>query len=440
MNHSDIHRRFLKNASMIVGSRMVFGLLNLGTNAIILRIFGAADLGMVMLLIAYIRLFAEVVKFQSWQAVLRFGTLMLEEGEHDRLRRLIGLTFAVDFVSMLLAIVVSILLIPIAAEWFGWNDQVTDMAPWFMILIVFVTNATSNGVLRLFDRVEILALQHGLNAVIRFVLVLLAVFFGGTVKHLALAWFVAFVISGLTTIVFCAIELRRRDLQPILWVGWRRANTLFPGIWRFLMMSNLISAGPLFVNHVTTLLVGAQLGAAQAAALQIARQLSTGISRPTRLLGPLLLPDYSRLTGRGDWAGFRSLLVQQIRMTAVFVLAVGIVLFSILPFLVSRLFGPEMLDHIWLFRLLIITSLVNILGFSLQHALFSANKGGTALLIQFAAILVYAVIMLSGLWVIGLNAVGLGMVGFAVTSRGLTLVIGRKLLNKRIKRREPHED
>jgi len=436
VNHSDIHRRFLKNASMIVGSRTVFGLLNLGTNAIILRVFGAADLGMVMLLIAYIRMFAEVVKFQSWQAVLRFGTIMMENGEHDQLRRLVGLTFAVDFVSMLMAIAASILLIPTAAAWFGWNDQVTAMAPWFMILIVFVTNATSNGVLRLFDRVEILALQHGLNAVIRFALVLLVMFMGGAVKHLALAWFVAFVISGLTTIVFCAMELRKRDLRPILWVNWWRANTLFPGIWRFLIMSNLISAGPLFVNHVTTMLIGAQLGAAQAAVLQIARQLSSGISRPARLLGPLLLPDYSRLSGRGDWAGLRDLVVQQIKMTVVVVLAVGMIFFSILPFLVSLLFGPDMLDHIWLFRLLIITSLINIIGFSLQHAMFSANKGGTALLIQFVAILVYAVIMLSGLWVIGLNAVGFGMVGFAITSRGLTLMIGRRLLNKRIKRKE----
>lgn len=440
MSHRDIHRRFLHNASLIVGSRLVFGLLNLGTNTIILRVFGAADLGMVMLLIAYIRLFAEVVKFQSWQAVLRFGTIMLENGEHDRLRRLFGLTFGVDFVSMLLAIAVSILLIPNAATWFGWNDQVTAMAPWFMILIVFVTNATSNGVLRLFDRVEILALQHGLNAVIRLALVVLAVVMGGAVEHLALAWFAAFVISGTTTIVFCAIELRRRDLTPILRINWWRANALFPGIWHFLMMSNLISAGPLFVNHATTLLVGAQLGAAQAAVLQLARQLSSGISRPTRLLGPLLLPDYSRLSGRGDWTGLRDLVVQQIKMTAVFVLGAGVILFSILPFLVAQIFGSDMLEHIWLFRLLIIASLINILGFSLQHAMFSANKGGTALLIQLAAIVVYAVIMLGGLWVIGLNAVGFGTIGFALTSRGLTVVIGRKMLKKRIKRNKRRAD
>jgi O-antigen/teichoic acid export membrane protein len=434
MSHKDIHRRFLHNAGLIVGGRMTFGLMNLATNAIILRAFGAADLGMVMLLIAYIRLFGEVVKFESWQAVLRFGIIAQDRGEDNQLRRLIGLAFSVDAITMLLAVIASILLIPHAAVWFGWNDQITAIAPWFMILIVFVTNATPNGVLRLFDRVEIIALQHGTNAVIRFVLVLLVVMLGGSVLHLAWAWFVGFVISGAITMAVCAYELIKRDLRPLVSLRWRKTGRIFPGIWHFLLMSNLISSGPMLVTHVTTLFVGAELGAAQAAVLQLARQIATGISTPARLLGPLLLPDYSLLSGRGDWTGLRDLLVKQIRITAITVLGGGVILFAILPLLVEQLFGTELLAQIWLFRLLLLTALINTLGFSLHHAMFSANKGGTALLIQLAAMSVYFAVMFSGLGLIGLNAVGFAAIGFAIISRGLSLLIGRRLLKKRIKR------
>jgi O-antigen/teichoic acid export membrane protein len=434
MSDKDTHRSLLHNAGLIVGGRLTFGLMNLGTNAIILRAFGAADLGMVMLLIAYIRLFAEVVKFESWQAVLRFGVIARDKGEDNQLRRLIGLALGVDFVTMVLAIIASILLIPQAAVWFGWNDQITDIAPWFMILIIFVTNATPNGVLRLFDRVEIIALQHGLNAVIRLLLVLLAVMLGGAVQHLAWAWFTAFVISGLLPMIVCAYELVKRDLLPIISLNWRKSGRVFPGIWHFLLMSNLISSGPLIANHVTTLIVGAELGAAQAAVLNIARQIATGITAPTRLLGPLMLPDYSLLSGREDWTGLRDLLVKQIKITAITVLGGGVIMFAVLPILVEQLFGAEMLEHIWIFWLLLLTSLINTLGFSLHHAMFSANKGGTALLIQLAAITVYAIILFSLLWVIGLNAVGWAMIGFAITSRGLTVFVGRRLLKKRVKR------
>ncbi len=440
MSHKEIHRRFLHNAGLIVGGRMTFGLLNLGTNAIILHSFGAADLGMLMLLVAYIRLFAEVVKFESWQAVLRFGVIAQDRGEDNQLRRLIGLALSVDFVTMLLAIIASILLIPYAAGWFGWNDQITSVAPWFMILIVFVTNATPNGVLRLFDRVEIIALQHGINAMVRFVLVMGAVILGGSVLHLAWAWFIAFAISGSVTMLVCAYELIKRDLRPLISLRWRKTGRIFPGIWHFLMMSNLISSGPLLVTHVTTLFVGAQLGSAQAAVLNLARQIASGITTPARLLGPLMLPDYSRLSGRGDWTGLRDLLVQQLKITAIAALGGGVILFAVLPFVVDTLFGAEMLAHIWLFRLLLLTALINTLGFSLHHAMFSANKGGTALLTQIAAMTVYFTIMFSGIWVIGLNAVGLAMIGFAITARGLTFLIGRRLLKKRIKRSRLTDD
>jgi O-antigen/teichoic acid export membrane protein len=134
------------------------------------------------------------------------------------------------------------------------------------------------------------------------------------------------------------------------------------------------------------------------------------------------------------------MVVQQIKVAAIFVVVGGGILFAVLPIVVELAFGADLLAHIWLFRLLIMAALINILGFALHHAMFSANKGGTALLIQIAAMAVYAVIMLGGLWVIGLNAVGFGMIGFALVSRGLSVWIGRGLLKKRIKRSKLRED
>ncbi|PKP77399.1 MAG: hypothetical protein CVT81_09665 [Alphaproteobacteria bacterium HGW-Alphaproteobacteria-3] len=432
MIQRDIHRRFLANARLIVGSRVGFGVLNLVTNVIILHSFGAADLGMVMLLVAYVRVFSDVVKFESWQAVLRYGAIPAEDGDNERLRRLIGVTLTLDLLTVSGAICVAVLLVPYAAGWFGWNAEIAAIAPWFMIVILFVTNATPNGVLRLFDRVEILALQHGVNAVIRLSLVVLVTVFGDSVRDLALAWFAAFVLSAAIPMVVSARELTRRGLLPILTLRPVQAGLLFPGIWRFFLMSNLISTTPIAVTHLTTLVVGATFGGAQAAALQLARQLTSGASAPIKLLGPLLLPDYARLSGRGEWSMLRDVLVQQLRVTVVAVALVGGVLFAVLPLVVELAFGADMLAHIWLFRLLLLATLIQTVGFSLNHAMYSASKGGTALLIQLGAVIVYAAILAGSIGPLGLNAVGVATVAFALVLRGVTLVIGHRLLKKRI--------
>jgi len=431
---AEIYRRFLRNAGLVVGSRIVFGLLNLATTVLATRAFGLDVLGVVLLLHSYTRLFSEIVKFQSWQAVLRYGALLEEKGDRDGFRRLVGVTLMLDLVSFTLAIVAAVLLIPLAGPLLGWSGPVARFAPFYLLSIVFITHATPNGVLRLFDRVDLLAVQFASNAVLRFAGVGLAVLVGGSAGHLVLAWFVASVASGTIVIAAAIRELGRRDLAPRLFTGWRAAAREFPGIWRFLWMANLTSLPGLVLNHGTTLVVGAWSGAAAAAALSIARQLSTALARPARLLGPILFPDFARLAARDDWVLLRQILNRLLRVSLPVLVGLGGVLFALMPAIVGTLFGDELLGEMWLFRLLLVGALIRILGFALEPAFLSANKAGTSLLIQLAATLVYVMIAVPGLGPLGLTAIGLGMLGFHVAYLGLFLGLGRRLLRKRIRR------
>lgn len=434
MDLGELYRRFLKNAGMIIGSRVIFGLLNLGTNVLVARAFGLGELGVVLLLQSYARLFSEIVKFQSWQAVLRFGAILEEKADWPGFRRLIGFTLSIDLVSFAIAIGGAIAFIPWAQDWFDWPPEVAALAPLYMLSIIFITHATPNGVLRLFDRVDVVALQFASNAVLRFLGVVIAWAMGGGVLEIVIAWFVASVLSGVFVYTATIAELRRRRLMPRLTLRWRRDAAEFPGVWRYLWMSNLASAAPLVVNYGTVLVVGAQLGAASAAIFDIARQFAAALSRPTRLLGPLLFPEFSRLAARDDWVSIRRILKKQLALTGMALAVFAAVLFAVLPFAVEFLFGRELVDEIWLFNLLIAGSLLRVLGFALEPAFLSANKAGTLLVIQLIATAVFVAIALPLLGPMGLVAIGLGMLGFHVVYFALFMVIGRRLLKKRIRR------
>ena len=434
MDLTAIYRRFLRNAGLVVGSRVVFGLLNLATTVLVVRAFGLAELGAVLLLQSYARLFSEVVKFQSWQAVLRFGALLEDRGDRAGFRRLIGFTLTLDLVSFAVAIGAAIAMIPWVRVWFDWPDAVAAFAPVYLLSIVFITHATPNGILRLFDRVDLIALQFASNAVLRLAGVGVAVLLGGGVEHLVMAWFAASVLSGSAVIAGAVRELWRRGLAPRLRTGWGAAAREFPGIWRYLWLANLTSVAGLVVNYATVLVVGAQLGAAAAATFDIARQVSSAIARPARLLGPLLFPEFSRLAARGDWLVLRRIMTRVLGVTALVLTGIGAALFAVLPELVALLFGAELLDAIWLFRLLLAGAMIRMLGFALEPAFLSANKAGTSLLIQFAATGVYVAIAAPGLGPLGLTAIGVGMLGFNITHLVLFLGLGGRLLGKRIRR------
>lgn len=434
MDIAAIYRRFLRNAGIVVGSRVVFGLLNLATTVLVARAFGLAELGAVLLLQSYTRLFSEIVKFQSWQAVLRFGALLEDRGDWAGFRRLVGFTLTLDLASFAVAIGAAVLMVPWVSVWLDWPEAVTALAPLYLLSIVFITHATPSGILRLFDRVDLLALQFASNAVLRFAGVGLAVVLGGGVEHLVLAWFAASVLSGMTVIAGAIRELATRGLAPKLLTGWRAAAREFSGIWRYLWMANLASVPGLVVNYATVLVTGAWLGAAAAATFDIARQLSTAIARPARLLGPLLFPDFSRLAAKGDWVALRRIMTRLLGLTALGLAGIGTVLFALLPELVGLLFGEALLDELWLFRLLLAGAMIRVLGFALEPAFLSANKAGTSLLIQLAATAVYVAIAAPALGPLGLTAIGIGMVGFHLTYLALFLGLGRRLLRRRIRR------
>jgi O-antigen/teichoic acid export membrane protein len=398
------------------------------------RAFGLEQLGVVLLLQAYARLFSEIFKFQSWQAVLRFGTALEDIANRRGLRRLIGFALSLDLLGFAVAIGLAILLIPWAADWFEWTGEVAGFAPFFVLSIIFITHATPAGIVRLFDRVDALAMQHGLNAALRFALVCLAAALGGGVMHIVLAWFAASVISGGYLIAVSAALAIRGGLIPDFGLNWLRANREFPDIWRFLLYSRASSLIAVILNYATTIVVGAQLGAAAAATWEVARQLGNAVAKPAPLLGPLMFPELARMAARDDWRTMHRVMLRQLGVSAVALGAVAVVLLGGLPALIELVFGPELLADVWLFRLAALSSLVALGGFLLEPAFLSAGRAGTILALQAAATVVFVAIALATLQPVGLVGLGWALLGYQLAVNGLLLLVGRKLLRKRMRR------
>lgn len=432
MDLTEIFRRFLRNAGLMLGNRVVFGLLNLATVTMAVRHYGLSDLGMLLLLQSYTKLFAEIVKFNSWQAVLRYGSLLEEAKDRTRFRKLIGFVITIDILAASFAAACAILLIPYAASWYKWSEDVTAFAPLFVFALFFITQGAHTGILRLFDCVGAVVMQHSLNAVVRFGLVGLLILLDGDFSYVVLAWFLAFVAGGLWPMGAFIREVLKRDLMPKFTLAWIKTAREFDGIWRFLFLTNLSSFPALVIQNGPAMVLGGVAGSAAAGAYEIARQFATALSRPMRMLGPIIFPEFARLTAKGEWRKIQAIFKQQIAYTFIFATAATAVLMTILPFVVAQSFGPELSAHLWLFRLLIIGAMINLLGFAIQPAFLSANKAGTMLLLQLLGSAAFIGACFAGYSAWGLDGVGFGLVGYALVFQFCSFVIGRRLLSKRI--------
>src|SRR3989344_1142451 len=289
-----ILKRVVANAGLLLGGRTVNAILGLAFMAIAGRALGAAELGVFVLIQAFGQFLGEVVKFQSWQTILHYGARPLAEGRVAEFQHVLRFTLLLDLASTVLGIAVGVVGAFAFAGALGWGPDEAPAAALYMFSIAFMVSATPLGLLRLFDRFDVLAWQAGLISLIRVVGGVVALALGASMEGFLLAAAVATVGSWLYLAGSAVAELKKRGLlQDFSWRGPLTAG--MPGAWRFAWNTNLASTLDVAFTHVATLIVGALVGPSQAAFWRIGRQVADALAKPAKLLTPALYPELARL-------------------------------------------------------------------------------------------------------------------------------------------------
>lgn len=425
-----ILRRFAHNASVILGGRLVFGLLNLASASLAWRAVGAEGLGVVILLQAYVRLVASLLRFQTWAAIVRFGPKALEDGEQEAVRRLFGFTIRLDVIGLGLALVLTALLAPVAARLLGWPPEAAALAPFFALCGPFIVPASMTGVLRLFDRFAVLARQHALNAVLRFAGVAAIFAFGGDLAALIVVWLSASILSGLYMMLVAVGELRRRNLLPTLRGRWSELTSGFDNIWRFVVILNGSSLIEAVISQVTILVVGGVLGPAAAGLLGVVRQITEALSKSGSVLGPIVFPEIALLASRNDRRMIRRLLSRLLIVCgACLAVFIGVLMISSEALLVA-LFDETAAAGAGLLVLVGAASSFVVLGFAMEPIMLSFGKDR-----EFLALSVIVTAIYVGLLLLFIQEFGLIGVGYALLARQLLLFSSRMVFIHRLLRK-----
>lgn len=289
-----ILRRVVANAGLLLGGRTVNAVLGLAAVAIAARALGAAEMGVLVLIQAFAQFLGEVVKFQSWQTILHYGAKPLTEGRTADFQRVLRFSLWLDGVSTLIGIAVGVVGSYVFARALGWGLDDAPAAALYMGTVAFMVSATPLGLLRLFDRFDVLAWQAGLISLLRAIASVVAWAMGAGMEGFLLAWGLGTVGSWIYLAGAAFLEVRKRGLTRDF--PWRGPLTEgMPGAWRFAWNTNLASALDVAFTHVATLIVGALVGPAQAAFWRIGRQVADALAKPAKLLTPALYPELARL-------------------------------------------------------------------------------------------------------------------------------------------------
>jgi len=304
-------QRVLANAGVLLGGRAANAVISLGYMAVAARSLGVREVGVLILINAFAQLVGEVVKFNSWQTVLHYGSGALASGDRTRLQRVVRFTLFLDLASSLVGVALAAAAAMLFGQRLGWTPADSPKAALYCLTILVMASATPTGLLRLFDRFDLIAAQAPISSLVRLAGSAVAVgLLGASLGSFLLAWAAGTALAFVYVAGQAILEMRRRGLLAgFRWFGTPLTAGL-PGAWRFAWATNFNSSLDVAFTHAITLAVGALAGPSPAALWRIGRQVADALAKPARLLIPALYPELARLHVSHGESAMRRLALQ----------------------------------------------------------------------------------------------------------------------------------
>lgn len=316
--------RFARNAlHLLTGNAASIGL-GMVTLAFTAQILGPALFGILATIEGYCRMVDQVVRLETWQALIRYGAETLETGTGSRFRSLVRLGLVLDFGGAALAALIALAGVSLVGPWLGWGAAEAMMARVYCITVLFGISSTPIAVLRLFDRFAVVAWIEPVLALARLVGVVIIWALDGSIWPLLILGIALQCCQRLMLGWFGWRELMRQGHAGVLQAPLKGVEQMFPGFRRHLLAANATLLIRKSTQELDLLVVAAYAGPAGAGIYQLVRKFTLAATKAGAMVQQVVYPDLARSWARRDLAAFHSTIRQMEAVTLTF----GLVLFA----------------------------------------------------------------------------------------------------------------
>jgi O-antigen/teichoic acid export membrane protein len=302
---SETFKRLFKNTGLLLSGDTISAVLGVLTFAITARALGTEKLGMLVLIDAYVRIVDKLVNFQSWQFIIKYGSDALTAKDTSGFKALIKLGTLVDSLTAMIGCAVSVGLVGLVAHWQNWSPEMTRLAMIYSMIVLFDIAGVPTGILRIFDKFKSFSIQKSVTSGIKFVGVVIAWALRCDLSGFLWVWMLTEIVDYVSLTVMAWVELHRRGFRNIWSEPLLGITKRFPGVWNFLISTNLTGSVKVGFREFDILVVGKLLGFADVSLYKLAKKLCAALDRLTNPLFQSLYPELTKLWAKKDYKDFR---------------------------------------------------------------------------------------------------------------------------------------
>lgn len=428
-------KKLFKDASWLFGGKAFTGVCISIQTVLLARVLGVTDYGLLVLVISFVDILNNFFDWRVWETAVKYIGTFWTAGENDKTRAMIKLSYLVNITTGLVAFVIAVSLAGLAVTYLIKTPG-TEHLVWIYSasLLIGTSNTTSDAILRVFGRFNLIAYVASANTLLRLVLIAAVLYMGKGIEWVLLCY-VAAAFFGICARMYLVTSV---VVEKGLGSWWRSGFVHIKEYWHEIawFLANTSLAGTLKMGNdhfLAPLLLGFFVGKEAAALYRVARSVTKVM---TRIIDPVLeaiYPELVRISSSGAMRDFLTL-VRHSTVGMSFVLIPVAVVITVFPEEILRLiFGGDYAPAAFTLRVLAIAVLINQLGFWINPVLLALGRPGLRTYVTLVATAVYVLLLLILIPEDSYLGAAYAFLGYVVVHLVVSLTSLKEALSKRKK-------
>ncbi|MCK4829020.1 oligosaccharide flippase family protein, partial [bacterium] len=390
------------------------------------RALGPENYGILALVIVYELTVGKLVTFNAWQALIKYGSESLQADDRLAMRQLIKFCFCLDVSGAIAGVILAIALSGPIISWLGWNQAVRSLLVLYSVLILFRLSGTSIGVLRLFDRFDLLSFSAILNALIRIMGVTMCLLTKQGLYGFVLVYLITGLVDQLFLIIASLWVLHKQGVSNYVFCSLKGMHRTFPGIWDYIWTTNLNSTVRMFSREADELIVAGLTTPASLGLYKIAKQFSRALPMLIDPLYQSIYPELTKFWSAGKKKAFSSLIKRTTFLVSIVAFGGWLGFIILGKWLIVTTVGISYQNAYMVAVVYMLALVIALLSFSLQPSILAIGLPIISFKVLVLATSVYFVFLLSFVSWIGILGAAISYVIFYVVWSSILFVYLRR--------------
>lgn len=382
---------WLKNILHLVSGSSGNAILMLISTTIAARTLGPAAYGVLALVLTVGRLSERLLRFESWQPLIRFAASEDIAGDKKKMSELYLYGLFLDIGTALLAAVLTMIVGYALMTVIGLKPEHMPLLAIYAVAIAMNIRGVPTAALRFDGQFRTLAYVQMLSSVLRLALAGVGLFLGFSLLEFVIIWTVC---QALDSLLFLWLGLRVIRKQGI--PSPFRANPFglkqkFPGFMSFAWSTNISGTLRTMTQEADTLLVSAFAGTAWAGFYHIAKRIDKVAQQVGAMMQAVVYPDMARMWAQKDFTAFKST-IKRVQLVLGGVGVAFLAVFWLLgDWMMKVVFGPEFAQAYPLLVAQLLAVVLIMHAAPSRSALLAMNRPGFVLWVAIASTILFFV-------------------------------------------------